>query len=147
MAKSVEQKREEAIARGKRSYFHKVETFLVLCPSFLIENMDDIDFSLWVNHFAGMRRTAKELGINWDGREVYSSEEYWSMRDILESWIRNPDLYMDAVENLSRYLETIGRHVPRQIDRKGWVLRNADYKRVFELPSNQALIDLLDSNR
>lgn len=145
MAKSLEQKRKEAIARAKLSYHHKVAAFLVLCPSLLNEDLDDIDFSIWLNHFDSMRRVAKELGILWTGGEGYSTIESWSLRQIIESWIRKPDEYMNEIDKLSVYLIDRNQHVPHQSSRTAWAKRNEHFKRIFELPQNQALVDQLDN--
>lgn len=145
MAKSAQQKKEEAIERGRKKYFNYVEYFLMYCPSFRLGKMDHTELAVWLNHFKAMRRRAKELSINWDGTEIYSTIENWTLRQIVELWTSNPEVYMDDIDRATKYLESVGRRPVTQLSRSEWQLRNTRFKELLGLPEIQELIDLLDN--
>lgn len=84
MAKSKEQKQQEALERQRKSYAMQLEYFLLFSPTHKLWDYDFDDFLLWVRRFNHMRKLAKEYGIHYDGTDTHSTSVTWSTKQLLD---------------------------------------------------------------
>lgn len=138
MAKSKEQKQQEALERQRKSYAMQLEYFLLFSPTHIHWDRDFYDFLLWVRRFNHMCNLAKEYGLHYDGREVYSSDTLMSTEAILSSMLR-ADYILSVTENMSDQIILTGRDPEKQCTHAQWMERKPQVIEFLNHPKTQEL--------